>query len=601
MKKYSVLVFLFLPWYLLAQEPITTREHKTNWLMQQLYGPTGMQISSARFHATESLLKNLLSASPYELSLIAAQAVQKLTERKQLIEATIHSLEQAEKPIPPKIFFDRFVLETYLEHLRKYEQLINKQLSITEKIQGIVHTTYNHTKTWIKKQFTKKTSDDFVKKTAQKLVEYSDFERTNLLTDYQKVSRFLHNATHALLPPIMSFWQNNETRNSLRLRSQLLLPEVQTQFWAEIGMIALQSILMGGSSMYNGFISELDAKKFKEYSDQQQKIQDGFSEFIKQTKTDQNALRKTISTAFIASATTAAAQYQAQNQQLSDETQYLFQAINLNQPISHDLEYPPIWSDQFFEVSHMNTPKNIHWHSVFPVSGSDWEYDPDHNSFWQNGLSTFDKTDAKSAQRDHIFTEYSSKKAQYEIEVECRLINCQYPFFVGVMFNKARWISGVPERFFQCRLLGLYGTTDTTNTTSTISVCFAQQYTTKKEKDGKEISEFVTPLEQITTDAKTNLFKLNDKDRALLIKEPITFLFNITTQPNQVALTVTKKGKTNEIIMQKTIDGLNDPYLAIFGGIGFMAAGCQAEFTLIKPESLVYTSENIKNFKAASK
>ena len=580
---------------MLAQEATTPQEHKTNWIMQQLYGPNGMHVSPARYHATESLLKNLFSASPYELLHITDTALQEIVHQKKIVEMTISTLEQAQKPIPSKIFFDRFALTTYFEHLTAYKERLDKELSLTQKLQGKLTSVFNHAKAWINKNVTKKSSHDFIATTVQELVEYLNFERIQILTDAHKVSRFLHNTTHALLPPIMSFWQNNETRNKLRVRSQLLIPEVQTQFWAELGMIAFQSILMGGSSMYNGFISELDAAKFKEYSDQQETIQKGFSEFIKQTKADQNSIRKTISSAFISSATTAAAQYKQQNQQLNDETLYLLQAINLNPPISHDMEYPPIVSDQFFEVSRMNTPKNITWHNVFPSEGSDWEYDSVNNSFWQNGLTTVDETGLKAAQRNHIFTEYSSNKAQYDIEVECRLINCQYPFFAGVMFNKARWISGVPERFYQCRLLGLYGTTDTTNTTSTISLCFAQQFTSKNEKDGKEIETFITPLEQMANDTQTNLFKLNDKDRALLAREPITFLFSITTQPNQVTITVTKKGKTNEVVVQKAIDGLN-PYVAIFGGIGFMAAGCQAEFTLIKPESLVYTPEQIKNF-----
>ena len=93
------------------------------------------------------------------------------------------------------------------------------------------------------------------------------------------------------------------------------------------------------------------------------------------------------------------------------------------------------------------------------------------------------------------------------------------------MFNKARWISAAPERFFQCRLVGLYGTTDTTNTTSAMSVCFAQQYSTTQEKDGKTISNFVTPLEQIITNEQTHLYKISDADRALLIKEPLTLPF----------------------------------------------------------------------------
>lgn len=599
MKNYCIVFILFLQWQVYAQDAIKTHVHKTNWIMQQLYGPNGIQLSAARFHAIETLINNLLTAQPYELAQIVALTAKRIAYQKDIIEQSIATLEQEQKPIPPKIFFDRFVLETYLNHFKQYEKIIKNQLTFKDAVQGFVQASYTKAKTWLENTLSKKQSPDSIKEIAQQLIDYCDFERTQILNDYHKVARFLHNATHGILPPIMSFWQDNQIRNNLRLRSHMLTPEVQTQFWAEIGMIALQSIIMGGSSMYNGFISEMDAKKFKEYSDEQQKIQDDFTEFIRQTKNDQNILRKTISTAFIASATTAAAQYKQQNQQLNDETLYLFQAINLNPPVTRDLEYPSIWSDQQFEFSLMNTPQGIHWRNVFhsaaTASGSDWEYDPDHNSFWQNGLTTIDSNDIKSAQKNHIFTEYSSKKSQYEIEVECRLINCQYPFFVGIMFNKARWISAVPERFFQCRLLGLYGTADA----KTIWLSFAQQFTTTKEKDGKSVETFITPLEQIANDAQTHLVQLSDQDRTLLTKESITFLFNIVTQPNQVTITVTKKGTTDSIILQKTIDDLKDPYIALFGGIGFMAAGCQAEFILTKPESLVYTPDQIKTFKAA--
>ena len=235
-------------------------------------------------------------------------------------------------------------------------------------------------------------------------------------------------------------------------------------------MIALQSIFMSGSSMYNTYISEEDQQVFERYSKQQEQIQNDFSSFITQTRTAQTAIRKTLTDAFLTSAKTAAEQYQAQNKHYNDQTIYLFKAINLNPPISHDMEYPSMWNDQQFEFSPMNTPPDQRWYNVFQINSSDWEYDPEHNSFWQNGLSIFDPTNPQGAQQDHIFTDYSSPKAQYEIEVECRLINATYPFFAGIMFNKARWISAVPERYLQSRMVGIYGTTDATMTTSSMAL-----------------------------------------------------------------------------------------------------------------------------------
>ena len=75
-----------------------------------------------------------------------------------------------------------------------------------------------------------------------------------------------------------------------------------------------------------------------------------------------------------------------------------------------------------------------------------------------------------------IFTEYISNAPSYDIEVECTLYNCKYPFFVGIMFNRARWIAADPERIWQYRLVGLYGKQSSPNdtTSQTIELGFAQ-------------------------------------------------------------------------------------------------------------------------------
>ena len=575
----------------IQSEPAPSNEHKVEWVIDQLYGEHGIQTSPPRLHAIQELLKNVINASPYQLQEIAAQTLIILKNELLMLNTAIATLEKEQRPIPPTLFFNRFILEEQIASLSSYKQSIEASLNTVAKVEGFLKNIYDTSTTWLEKKINSKAAkDSFIMTVAEQLAQYCAFERT-ALADYRTLTIFLNNQAQASLPPIMHFWHANEIRNKLRMRAQLLTPEVRVQFWAEIGMLAFQSILMGGSSMYNEIISEQDQAKFKELAGKQQKVQEGFTTFINKTRTDQSALRQTITKAFAASYQDISKAFQATGEQKNNEVIYLFKSINLNDPVEHDLEYPPTWSDQLFEVSRVNTPKGHRWHNVFQCDGSDWEYDPEHNSFWQNGLSTFDPKqisafgDIVSPESDHIFTEYSAHKAEYEINVECRLINCTYPFFAGIMFNKGRWISGAPERFYQCRLLGFYGTAD--QHSHAINICFAQQKIGQKDKDGKKVPDINTPLQQITTNNQTYLASLSKEDVALLIKDPITFIINIVTKPDQVTITISKKG-TNATLLQKTITNLDDPFLAIFGGIGFMAAGCQAEFKLIKPEAVVF-------------
>ena len=120
-------------------------------------------------------------------------------------------------------------------------------------------------------------------------------------------------------------------------------------------------------------------------------------------------------------------------------------------------------------------------------------------------------------------------------------------------------------------------------------------------KDNKET--IISPLEQITKANKT-LYVVPKADRDLLLTEALTYIFKITIQqqnsakaPSSVTVTVSKKDGTQ--LYSTTINNL-DNYLAIFNGIGFMASSCQAEFKIIKPEQLVFTAQDLKEFVGAS-
>ena len=61
-------------------------------------------------------------------------------------------------------------------------------------------------------------------------------------------------------------------------------------------------------------------------------------------------------------------------------------------------------------------------------------------SFVQQEIVPFEST--WQAAQTTIFTEYITSEKEYTIEAEITLVDCTYPFFAGIVFNKARWVSG---------------------------------------------------------------------------------------------------------------------------------------------------------------
>ncbi len=391
-------------------------------------------------------------------------------------------------------------------------------------------------------------------------------------------------------------------------RAKSITPEATIQFISELFMLALQSFMMGGNGMYIQWLVEEDGKIFEEYQKKQGEIETRFEVFVNQLQ----AIKKNLIQQIFNGFKTGLQKIYDERKKASDaavqEQIYLFKSINLSDPAIHMLSWPPIPYDQMFEASIMNTPKRQQWYNIYQQG--DWEFDPKTKSFFQNGLVPFGmpfwQQDFRKLQkpgekeevyptdpsRNSIFTEYISNEKSYEVSIECTLLNCSYPFFVGIFFNRGRWISGDPERLWQYRLVGFYGTqtNDKDPATRSINLGFAQQIITfEKEKEN-----IISPLEQITRAKPTDdhiLYTLSKNDTDLLAKDSITFIFDITTSPETVTVTVSKKGK--EQLIQKTFSNL-DSTIALFGGIGFMAPGAQAEFKIIKPEKLVLPSTDLE-------
>lgn len=254
--------------------------------------------------------------------------------------------------------------------------------------------------------------------------------------------------------------------------------------------------------------------------------------------------------------------------------------------------------DQFFANSVMLTPDTViaqgiekssfgAWHDVFR-SGS-WQYINDENGgyFYQTelvkitGSSTLEQ--ATQALNNRIFKEYIPEiNSSYTLTFECTLLNHDDLFFMGIIFNNARWISGVPDRSHQHRFVGLFG-----NQGNIYQVCEESQNSPNGQKPNTQ-----WPLYRILNSPN------NYTSNPLPVKTlPTTFTVTITTEPNQVSFSFVPKSETTNQQTKPIVQSNLAPPNFHFHGIGFVAAGCIAQFKVIAPKELTYNSEQITNFK----
>lgn len=250
----------------------------------------------------------------------------------------------------------------------------------------------------------------------------------------------------------------------------------------------------------------------------------------------------------------------------------------------------PFVTDQRFSLSKMLTPEGGSvWHNVFR-SGK-WVFSQDLNGFHQTQLVKIagkdSKTQAAQALYNSIFTEYIPEKTStYTITAECTLISYTEPFFFGLLFNNARWISGVPDRYQQQRFAGLYG-----NNGKIYAVLDESKNSTKKERDGSMPGTQWPAYKVLQHPEKYML----ESQLIEISKKPATFIFSITTKPTEASATITPSLQPSA---GKTLNqsGLNLSVYS-FHGIGFMSAGCVAQFKLTTPKTLTYSSAQIEEFK----
>lgn len=297
----------------------------------------------------------------------------------------------------------------------------------------------------------------------------------------------------------------------------------------------------------------------------------------------------------------------AQQGALKQSEDYLQKAISQQQGQAQYLSDPGS-TDQFFTHATMYTPQGSVWKNLFYPNGN-WEYDETSDSFWQmsyapllsaptdNSSATNSTPNADHAPTNSIFTEWFTTQASYEVECEITLYKIEYPFFVGLIFNKARWISGDMPRIQKYRLFGLYG-----NTNKKVQVCFAEAYdqTTSQATTPTATASTQTtttfPLQQIVAGSGVQKIKVDDNALQDLTIQPVTFRLKVQTYPTQIKLKfwpVTAQEPSNFITVQS-----NNQNLYLYHGIGFISPGAIAQFKLLQPTALLFSKSARDIFKS---
>jgi len=360
----------------------------------------------------------------------------------------------------------------------------------------------------------------------------------------------------------------SQEKNDVVVQNLLMdmAPTMAAQMGASLAnqQIGSQATQLGSILTKQNQTVQANIKSFQSQSQnaQQKKLQAKITEFINQSKNVQDKTKDAVAESQL-------------------ELKYLYQNISLNQPQQEYLTSQVVF-DEIFSLGTMLTPKNHIWKNPFSVG--DWEYEINDNSFYQYQSSPILNSSGSSAQSENnsIFTEYITTAASYTISGSMTLYQVNYPFFVGIIFNKTRWISGNFESLRKSRMVGIYGKSD-----SDIGIYFSEQITltdTQLKASGKS-NPIQTPLQQILDGQSTKRGEIPLDTFTNIKANPVAFNFEITTSP-----THTDFSFWNDKNIKKTIsiDNLQAP-LFMYHGIGFICPGAIAQFTLTAPKDLLFS------------
>lgn len=582
-------------------------------IVAYIYGPQGLNVPATNYQKIEKLMTRLHTTTRSQQIEAIPLIIQSLEATLQEANNYIKNQYEKQQQVPLSVFFKTFILNHQISYLKNEYTLFFEQQSYSAQIMNWLSEFTRNIFDFISNIFTKKPQKNVENALAQEIIDYINFEREYILSDYNKQVSFFTSIEKMPLPNIINFWKSKEIQRQMYLRAQQLSERVIPQFGVDTLIdFAIQGILMAGGGMAVQWIDQDDATTFANLSKQQNQIQQNWQTFLTGVQKNSQQIMTNVLSNFKNSLEKIQNIYSASNTLMQNEMQYLMRSLNVSQPRQVFLVGPMNY-DLAFEAAPMTTPQPYTWYNIAQVG--DWQYDVSTNSFWQNGLQLFGtpawKTDPATnkpgqdvPEFNNIFTEAIINSAAYEIEAECTIYTTSSsPFFAGIMFNKARWISGDPERLTGYRLFGIYGSEKKIGdpTTRSVDAVFAQQQIIPAKGTTKE--QIISPLQIIDSQASahfaTNI--LGTDDLKTLNIEPLTLVLNVSTKPTSVTCTISQQINTQGTITlkqltQKTITGLND-YVFLYHGIGFMSPGCQTSFKLTKPEELVYNQNQINAFK----
>ncbi len=273
----------------------------------------------------------------------------------------------------------------------------------------------------------------------------------------------------------------------------------------------------------------------------------------------------------------------AQQTDMQKMLAYLQAAMSRQQPQAEYLT-TPVQYDQEFEQATMYTPQGVVWKNPFPVGN--WEYDQKFDSFWQMSNVPI----AQKAFNNSIFTEWQTRLESYEIQVDVTLYQVSYPFFVGVMFNKARWVSGNELRLQKYRLFGLYGDSE-----QNVQLCFAETVQTAPAT-ATTPATWSYPFDQISLSSTALKTKSLKNILQNLKKYSVILHLKIKNSPTAIQykfwFSTDKEPATYSSIKSKNVN------LYLYHGIGFMAPGAICEFKLLQPTEILFSSVHQASFKS---
>ncbi len=452
-----------------------------------------------------------------------------------------------------------------------------------------------------------------------------------------------------------------------------------------VSMMEQSEVMMGGQ-VVSSWISAANAKVFLGLMKKRTALTNKLSAFSSKLGVSQQNIKTAIDAQFSARIAQIAAELSITTNSsgqetfsgllpslLSAEQTYLTNALITTTVKQVFLTNPMIDDQNFYyapmtlsagytpSISGIPAPIKHTWYNIYNLGN--WEFcSTDYSQYNKEPVTSFvqyqtvplattasPQGDAVIASQNTLFAEYIPTTVQREkgieistIAIECILLEKpQAPYMMGIIFNGARWISGVLDFQNQHRLFCIYTAKD--QAPGTISVGFAESFYQNQASEDLSQDQLsdqntlvsvnaagvptgfnaVWPAFQLLTPDIDALALLAGKNLVTPITNPIAtipefiigqpYIFTIKAQASAVTLTITKPDGTIIFPQEQKptgpgqissgsgqglapvsnhIEDLNELFF-LYHNIGFMSAGCSTQFIINEPYSLCYSKAQI--------